>query len=343
MIKVGIIGCGRIGQVHAISVAKNPACTLAAVFDPGTEQARTVADAYGCSVAGSAEALMHSADVDLVVIASPTDAHEAQFLGAARAGKAVFGEKPIDNNLARAHATVRALREIGAPVMLGFNRRFDRDHATLQAEVRAGRIGRVQSLQLASRGPNSVPSLKYLQASGGFYRDKCVHFLDLIRWISGEEPVEVVAMGSVLADRSVAEAHDVDTAAIVVRLASGALAHIDNARRAAYGYDDRIEVFGTAGVIESRRLHRGNVMRITAEGVQLDALPANSFERYGDSYAAALNAFVVKLQGAEVDIPGIEDGLMAQVMAEAATLSAREGRIVAIAEIMASLGIPARL
>lgn len=337
MIRVGIIGCGRIGQVHALSVEKNRACTLQAVFDPGEANARAMAERFGASVAASAEAMLADTAIDLVVIASPTDAHEAQFLAAARAGKAVFGEKPIDNNLARAYATVQKLRGIDTPVMLGFNRRYDRDHATLQVEVRAGSIGRVQSMQLASRGPNSVPSPQYLRSSGGFYRDKCVHFLDLIRWISGEEPVEVVAMGSVLADASVGEAGDVDTAAIVVRMQSGALAHIDNARRAAYGYDDRIEVFGTKGVIESQRLRSGNVMRINGNHVCLDGLPKNSFERYADSYAAALDAFVEKLQGKPVEVPGIEDGLMAQVMAEAATLSAQQGRIVRIAEVLASL------
>lgn len=340
MIRVGIIGCGRIGQVHALSVEKNRAATLAAVFDPGEAAAIATADRFGARVAVSPEAMFADKAIDLVVIASPTDAHQAQFLAAARAGKAVFGEKPIDNNLQRAHATVQALRDLDAPVMLGFNRRYDRDHAALQAEVRAGGVGRVQSLQLASRGPNSVPSAHYLRSSGGFYRDKCVHFLDLIRWISGEEPVEVVAMGSVLADASVGEAGDVDTAAIVVRLQSGALAHIDNARRAAYGYDDRIEVFGTRGVIESQRLRHGNVMRIGGEHgdqVRLDALPRNSFERYENSYAAALDAFIAKLGGQDIDVPGIEDGLMAQVMAEAATLSAHEGRIVQISEVLAAL------
>ncbi|MDO9360246.1 MAG: Gfo/Idh/MocA family oxidoreductase [Polaromonas sp.] len=337
MIRVGIIGCGRIGQVHAISVEKNRACSLTAVYDPSADNAGAMAERFGASVAGSAEDIMQSGQVDLVVIASPTDAHEQQFLSSARAGKAVFGEKPIDNNLARAHATVKALREIDVPVMMGFNRRYDRDHAALRAEVRAGGIGRIQSMQLASRGPNSVPTRQYLQGSGGFYRDKCVHFLDLIRWISGEEAVDIVAMGSVMADASVAEAGDVDTAAIVVRLQSGALAHIDNARRAAYGYDDRIEVFGTKGVIESSRLRRGNVMRITGDTVQLDGLPKNSFERYSGSYAAALDAFIDKLGGQDVEVPTIEDGLMAQVMAEAATLSAAQGRIVRIDEVLAGL------
>src|SRR5690606_35052934 len=178
--------------------------------------------------------------------------------------------------------------------MLGFNRRYDPDHACLRAEVRAGRIGRIQSMQLASRGPNSVPTPQYLESSGGFYRDKCVHFFDLIRWISGEEPVEIAALGSVIADPSVGEANDVDTAAIIIRLKSGALAHIDNARRAIYGYDDRIEVFGTAGLIESSRMRRGNVMRITGDAIELDGLPKNSFERYGQSYALALDAFFDK-------------------------------------------------
>lgn len=337
MIQVGIIGCGRIGKVHALSVSRNPQARLAVVHDPAQEAARAVAEQYGCRVAETEDALFADSGIDLVIIASPTSYHQSQFLRAARAGRAVFGEKPIDLDLARAHATVQQLRACDAPVMIGFNRRFDRDHAQLRAEVRAGAIGRVQSMQLASRGPNGIPTAAYLRGSGGFYRDKCVHFLDLIRWIAGEEPAEIVAMGSVLADPEIGAAGDVDTAAIVVRLASGALAHIDNARRAVYGYDDRIEVFGTQGVIESSRMRKGNVMRVVDGQPRLDPLPRDSFERYGDSYAAALDAFIARLGGADVEVPTVEDGLMAQVMAEAATISAREGRIVRVDEILRAL------
>lgn len=338
MINVGIAGCGRIGQVHAQSVRRNCRCALAAVFDPVESSARAVADAFGCSVAASASDLMADRRLDLVIIASPTGSHGEQFLAAAGRRKAVYGEKPIDNDLVRAHRTVELLRASGSPVMIGFNRRYDPDHATLRAEVAAGAIGRVQTMQLASRGPNSVPSAEYLRGSGGFYRDKCVHFLDLIRWVAGEEPTEIVALGSVLADASVGEAGDVDTAAIIVRLESGALAHIDNARRAVYGYDDRLEVFGTEGMIESGRMRRGNVVRTRGGMMCLDGLPQNSYERYHASYQAALDAFVAKLEGEDVQVPGIEDGLMAQVMAEAATLSARERRIVPIREVLDALG-----
>ncbi len=338
MINVGIVGCGRIGKVHAQSVRQNRRCKLATVFDPVDASARSVADEYGCTVSTSVPDLVADGRVDLVIIASPTASHEEQFLAAARSGKAVYGEKPIDNDLSRAHATVKVLRTLDAPVMIGFNRRYDPDHARLRAEVAAGAIGKVQTMQLASRGPNSVPSGEYLRGSGGFYRDKCVHFLDLVRWIAGEEPREVVALGSVLADASVGDAGDVDTAAIVVRLESGALAHIDNARRAVYGYDDRLEVFGTAGMIESGRVRRGNVVRTHGGMMCMDGLPQNSYERYRESYAAALDAFVAQLEGEDAQVPGIEDGLMAQVMAEAATLSAREGRIVPIRDVLDTLG-----
>jgi myo-inositol 2-dehydrogenase/D-chiro-inositol 1-dehydrogenase len=338
MIQVGLIGCGRIGNVHALSAERNPRVCLSAVFDPSAGRAQTAADRFRCAVASSVEDLTRSDQIDAIVIASPTSVHQEQFLAAARAGKAIYGEKPIDNNLQRAYETVMELRRSSAHIMIGLNRRFDRDHAALRADVQAGQVGRIQSMQLASRGPNSVPTPDYLRGSGGFYRDKCVHFFDLIRWISGEEPVDVVAMGSVIADASVAEADDVDTATILMRLASGGLAHVDNARRAVYGYDDRIEVFGTAGLIESSRVRRGNVMRIAADGsIRHDGLPRDSFERYSDSYAAAFDAFVDAVAGISADIPTIDDGFMAQIIAEAATVSARERRIVSIKEILDSL------
>lgn len=337
MLRIGLIGCGRIGRVHALGVERNRKSRLAAVFDPVGENAAAVAAQFGSAIAASAEEVFASSDIDAVIIASPTGNHKEHFLTAARAGKAVYGEKPIDNNLRNANEAVIELRRCKVPIMIGFNRRYDRDHAALRAEVRKGGIGRVQAMQLASRGPNSVPSLAYLRGSGGFYRDKCVHFIDLVRWIAGEDPVAVAAMGSVIADASVGEANDVDTAGIMMRMSSGAIAHIDNARRAVYGYDDRIEVFGTEGLIESSRKRRGNVMQIRDDAVMLEGLPKDSFARYSESYAAAFDAFIEMLDGGPDDVPTIEDGLMAQVIAEAATISGAESRIVPLKEILDTL------
>jgi myo-inositol 2-dehydrogenase/D-chiro-inositol 1-dehydrogenase len=333
MRRLGLIGCGRIGRVHALSISRNPDCTLSKVYDPSLANASQIADRDGATVAASADELIRSSDVDAVIIASPTNMHKEHFLAAARAGKPIYGEKPIDVDLERAAATILELRREGIPIMLGLNRRYDRDHATLRSELHAGSIGRVQSMQLASRGPDSAPTPEYIRSSGGFYRDKCVHFLDLIRWISGDEAVEIAAMGSVVADPHVGEHGDIDTAAIIVRLKSGALAHIDNARRATHGYDDRIEVFGTGGMIESSRLRRGNVTRIIGTSMQLDGLTQTPFERYGETYAAALGAFLDLIEGKPGQYPTMEDGFIAQAMAEAAILSAEQGRTVKLADI----------
>jgi myo-inositol 2-dehydrogenase / D-chiro-inositol 1-dehydrogenase len=182
-----------------------------------------------------------------------------------------------------------------------------------------------------------IPSLEYLRASGGFYRDKCVHFFDLARWILGEDPIEVVAMGTVVGDRLFEEADDVDTAAISLRFPSGALCQIDNARRAVHGYDDRFEVFGTGGMIEACRVRQGNVVRALGESSVLDPLPDSAFVRYDASYRAAIDAFGDFVVGADQSVPSLEDGLMAQIIAEAATVSAADRRIVTIAEIQESL------
>lgn len=337
MISIGLIGAGRIAAVHARHLRGLPGARIVAVTDPATDRAEAIAREHGAAVLTDAAAVIASPQVDAVVIASSTETHCPLMLAAARAGKVVYCEKPLASTLAEAKATIDALGDDQRRIMVGFNRRFDRNHAAVQADLAAGRLGRIQTVQITSRGPNAIPPVSYLKVSGGLYYDKMIHFFDMVRWLTGEEPVEVAAFGSVIADPVFAEVGDVDTAVVTLRMASGALCQIENARRAVYGFDDRVEVFGTGGVIESSRITEGSVMRILDDKVLTEGLPKDPMVRMAPSYAAAIGAFVeFALNFDKPDrpkVPGVQDGYRAQIMAEAATRAAAERRIVRVAEI----------
>jgi len=265
-----------------------------------------------------------------VLIASSSDTHSEHLRRAADSGVAAFCEKPIDLDLARATETVAYAQRRGLRAMVDFNRRFDRDYAELKRVVDRGEVGDVELVQLTSRGP-SMPPLSYIAVSGGQMRDQAVHFFDLARWITGLDPVEVYAAGSRLAEPRLAEHGDVDTSAVTLRLPTGALVQIDCARRTGYGYDERIEVLGSTGMVEARRHRTGSVSRYSAGHVTDDGLHAGWFERVQPTYAAALASFVAALgSGADGSgggvAPSLEDGLKAQAVAEAATRSLGSGR-----------------
>lgn len=340
MLRVGLIGLGKIGGVHARNIAAIPAMTLAAVFDPVAELTRSFATTYGCRAADSLEDMLDGDGVDAVVVASSTDTHSDVATRAARAGKAVYCEKPIDLALDKALATAETIRPTGVPIVMGFNRRYDESHAALHHAVRDGSVGRLQIVQMTSRGPNFIPPDDYIRASGGFYRDKGVHFFDLLRFITGEDVVEVSAMGGALSDPAVAALGDIDTFVVNLRMAGGALVQIDNVRRTNYGYDERIEVFGTGCMVESGRTPRRVVTRTSGDGFLSDGLHQNIFERFGATYYAAMAAFGRFVTEGAGPVASLDDGIAAQVIAEAACLSAREGRIVAIAEIVAGARAP---
>ena len=217
-------------------------------------------------------------------------------------------EKPIDLDLERATETARYADRSGTRAMVDFNRRFDRDYAELKRAVAAGEIGDVELIQLTSRGP-TVPPLDYIAVSGGQMRDQTVHFFDLVRWISGLDPVEVYATGTALAEPRLADYGDVDTSVASLRLPNGALAQIDSTRRIGYGYDERIEVLGSSGMIEARRQRTGSVSRYQAGQVIDDGLHPGWFERVRPTYAAALDHFVSSLDHEGPVSPSLDDGL----------------------------------
>ncbi len=333
MHRIGLIGLGKIGAVHARNVAENPDLALVAVYDPVAERRREFADRYGAKAPSTLEALLCAADVDAVIVGSSTNTHSEVAIAAAKADKAVYCEKPIDLSLQKARATVAAIGATAAPVMMGFNRRYDEGHAALRTAVKDQSIGRLQILQMTSRGPNTAFSPDYLRVSGGFYRDKGVHFFDLMRFISGDEALEISAMGACLSDPFIGEMGDVDTAIMSIRLKGGGLCQIDNTRRARYGYDERIEVLGTNGLIESGRAPRVSVTRTVGTSFVSAGIHQDIFERFGRTYAASVAAFARFLSDPKEPVATLADGLAAQILAEAATTSARENRIVRLSEI----------
>lgn len=322
--RVALIGAGFIGSVHAGNLAAHPDVEFT-VFDVDGERARSLADRHGTRALAGLEEVFDPATVDAVLVASSTDTHAEHLHRAADAGLAVFCEKPVDLDLGRAREVAAHVAASGVPAMVDFNRRFDRDYAHVRDLVRSGRLGDVELVQLTSRGP-SLPPLSYLAVSGGQMRDQAVHFFDLARWITGADPVEVTALGAALADPRVGEHGDVDTSVVSLRLSTGALVQIDCARRTAYGYDERLEVHGSAGMAEARRHRDGAVTRYGAGTVVEDGLHPGWFERVRPTYAAALDHFVRSVSAGTAPAPSLRDGLVAQAVAEAATTALRSGR-----------------
>lgn len=325
MQRFALVGAGFIGAVHARNLAAHPGVEFVVVHDVDGARADDLARAHGTRGTTDLDDVFDPTRVDAVFIASSTPTHAEHLRNAVDAGLAVLCEKPVATDLDSARAVVEHVRAAGVPAMLDFNRRFDRDHAELARVVAAGEVGSVELLQLTSRGP-SMPPLEYLRASGGQLRDQAVHFFDLARWISGQDPVSVSVTGSALADPRLAEFGDVDTSVATLTLPSGALVQVDCLRRTGYGYDERIEVVGSTGLVESRRMAAGNVVRRSGTRAVEDGLHAGWFERVEPTYAAALDAFVRALEAGTPPPVGLEDGLAAQAVAEAATRALTSGR-----------------
>ncbi len=324
MVKTAVFGTGFIGSVHARNVARHPGAELTAVYDANAEAAKRIAGETGAQAAGSVEEIFDNPTIGAVVIATPTNTHVEYLRRAAQTGKAIYCEKPIGLDYGEAASAVETVQAAGVPVMLGFNRRFDPNHAALREEVRQGAVGNLEIIQMTSRGP-SLPPISYLATSGGQLRDQTVHFFDLLRWISDDEATEVFAVGAALAEPKVAEVGDVDTSLVTLRLSRGTLCQIDSSRRTGYGYDERIEVFGSKGLVESRRQRARGVTRYLGDKVIEDGLHPGWFERIEGSYFAAFDAFVTAVTQKLPPSPSLEDGLKAQWLADKATESLRSG------------------
>jgi len=329
MLDFALFGAGRIGAIHAANLAASGRARLRHVVDVNAAAAASLAAKHGAAVSDAAAALAHPG-LGAVIIASSTDTHADLVIAAARAGVAIFCEKPIDLSLPRVEACLAEVREAGVPMLVGFNRRFDPSFAELHRRIAAGAIGAVEQVVITSRDPGPPP-LSYIGVSGGLFRDMTIHDFDTARWLLGEEPVEVFAYGSTLVDPAIGAAGDVDSAMVLLRTASGRLAHINNSRRASYGYDQRVEVHGSSG-----RLIAGNRTPTTVELADANAVSADKplhffLERYADAYRLELAAFLDAVQHGRPVPVGAEDGRQALVLADAALRSMQEGRPVSLA------------
>jgi myo-inositol 2-dehydrogenase / D-chiro-inositol 1-dehydrogenase len=321
MHNIALIGAGRIGRIHAANAAGQPGLALKYVVDPIAASADEVAGQYGAAVSSLADALA-DASISGVIVASSTDTHLDYCLQAVAAGKAVFCEKPLDMDLARARSASSALS--GARLVLGFNRRFDPNFRALRDKLAQGLVGRLETLQITSNDP-APPPVSYIKVSGGLFKDMAIHDFDMARWLLGEEPSEVFAWGACLVDPAIGEAGDIDTARTVLRTASGKLCVIGNSRRSGFGYDQRIEAYGSGGMIRADNVTESTVEVWTEAGGQADRFQNFFLDRYAQAYRAEMSHFADILDGAAKPEIGYEDGVMALALAEAAAESLRSG------------------
>jgi myo-inositol 2-dehydrogenase/D-chiro-inositol 1-dehydrogenase len=330
MLRFALFGAGRIGAMHAANIAANTRAALHCVYDVNEVAATKVASAHGAKVAPSVEAALADPAVGAVLIASSTDTHVDLITAAAKAGKAILCEKPIDLDIKRVEQCRRDIADARVAVQLGFNRRYDASHRAVRDAVARGDIGQLQLLVITSRDPGIAP-MEYMKVSGGIFRDMTIHDFDLARFVLGEDPVEVFATGSVMIEPALATIGDVDTAMVVMKAPSGALVHINNSRVAVYGYDQRVEAFGSKGMVQSENWRATSLRRWTATATAAqDPLLHFFIQRYAQAYLDELNEFIDVVLNRTQPTVGFEDGRKALILADAAWESLRSGRAVAV-------------
>jgi myo-inositol 2-dehydrogenase / D-chiro-inositol 1-dehydrogenase len=331
MIGVAVLGAGRMGRIHADNVAASARARLIAVADPIAAAAETLAGRLGADASTNAEAVIGRADVDAVVICTPSDTHVPLILAAARAGKAVLCEKPLDNDLARVDAAILELEPLGTPVMMAFNRRFDPTNARIREAIDRGEIGDVRQVILTSRDPG-LPPRDYLAHSGGIFRDMVIHDFDTARFLLGEEPVEVFAFAGRLVDPElVAALDDHDTVGVLLRTESGRQCVITCCREAVYGYDQRVEVFGSRGMLQNDNLRPTMLRRSDADTTEArEPLLPFFLERYAEAYRNEMDAFLAAIKNGTPMPTSPIDGRRALRLADAAAESVQTGRAVRV-------------
>ncbi len=333
--KVGIIGAGRIGRVHGASITYNlPNAEVVAVSDVRLEGVREWATSLGIeTVTEDYQDILNNPDIDVVLVCSSTDTHAEISIAAAKAGKEIFCEKPIDYDLDRIKEVLRVVEETGVKFQVGFNRRFDHNFARINQVTKDGQIGEAHIIKITSRDPEPPP-VAYVKVSGGIFLDMAIHDFDMARFQAGSEVDEVYAVGSCLIDPEIGEAGDVDTAITTLKFKNGVLAVIDNSRKAVYGYDQRVEVFGSKGSIEARNDTATNTIMRTSESVTQDKPLYFFLERYMASFTEEMRQFFEAVSNdTPVPVGGI-DGLNSVVIGLAAKKSVAEGRPVKISEIL---------
>lgn len=337
MINVGIIGAGRIGQVHAKSILTGvPEARILAIADPYMKpEVAEWAKSVGIeNVYEDYHKILEDDRIDAVLICASTNLHAPISLEAIAAGKHIFCEKPIDQSLEKIEEVRQAL--LASPKKLvyqvGFNRRYDHNYRALRQAVADGKIGEVQFVRVSSRDPEPPPA-KYVAVSGGIFMDMMIHDLDMVRYLSGQEIVEVYAQGACMIDPEIGKAGDVDTCTITMKLANGALATVDGSRKAVYGYDQRGEVFGSKGCAMTQNDSASNVVLSTVDGVTGEKPLWFFLERYMGSYQAEVKEFIDCILNGKEPGSGIDDGLLSVKLAVACGKSLKENRPVRVDEI----------
>ena len=334
-VRFGLLGAGRIGKVHARAITSNRDAQLVAVSDAMADAASSLAAEYGAEVRDT-DAIIGSPDIDAVVICTPTDTHADLIEAAARAGKDIFCEKPVDLHVERVKACLKVVDAHAATLMVGFNRRFDPHFEALKDVIHRGEIGQVEMVTIVSRDPGAPPP-EYVRRSGGIFRDMTIHDFDIARWLLGEEIDTVSAQASVLVDPAIGEAGDYDSASVMMTTASGKHATISNSRRATYGYDQRIEVHGSKGSVAAENQRPVSIEVATASGYTRPPLHDFFMTRYTEAYAREISRFIEFAEADSAAVPSGIDGLMALALAEAALRSVKEGRAVKVSEITGPL------
>ena len=319
MINFALIGAGRIGKMHAEIINANSDANLKFVYDVNSQLANEVANMSNAEVANTPEDAINSSEIDAVLIASATPTHIQFIKMSANAGKAVFCEKPIDLDISKVNQCKNELKDIKTPIQIGFNRRFDLSHSKVQEARAKKEIGELEMVVITSRDP-AAPGLDYLNAAGGFFRDTTIHDFDLSRFILGNDPiVEVSAFGENLFDQNVRIAKDFDTAMFILKSKSGVLIHINNSRRAVYGYDQRVEVFGSQGMVISNNQTTNSVERFTNTSTSSkDLIHFFFIERYQQAYRDQFKSFIECMKKNITPKVTFEDGRKALIIANAA-------------------------
>ncbi len=335
MLEIAVLGCGRIGRMHAFNIVAHPRARLAAVYDTHGPAAEEVAAALGVPAVKTPEAIFTAKDVDAVLIASATPTHADYIEAAVAAGKPVLCEKPIDLSLARVNACAERVRGRGVPIQIGLNRRFDPGHRAARAAVVAGEIGELHQVIITSRDPE-MPPRSYYEQAGGLFRDMVIHDFDLARFMLSEEPVSVFAIGGRLIDPALmGELNDYDTSMVIMSTASGKQCHINTSRTSTFGYDQRVELLGNKGMVQSQNRKAIEVRKFSAEGVEAAEPYLNFFiERYREAFDAEIDSFIDAIEKGTPMEADFEDGRRALILAEAAMKSAIEGRFVGVDEIL---------
>ncbi|MEN4751198.1 inositol 2-dehydrogenase [Pseudomonas sp. Ps21-P2] len=330
MLRIAVLGAGRIANIHAANVAANPNVQLTVIADPWREGVDTLAGKLRCAAAYDCAEAIARDDVDAIVIGTPTDTHIDLMLRAVKLGKPVLCEKPIDLDFAKAARAVEEIERLNGKVMLGFNRRFDPDTLQMRKSIARGDIGEVRQVVITSRDPGLAP-VEYLTHSGGIFRDMTIHDFDTARTLLGEEPIEVIAIASRLVEPALAQIDDYDSVMVLLRTASGKQCHINCCREAVYGYDQRLEVFGSKGMILNDNHRPSTVRSYSATQTEVREPLENFFlERYAASYRIELNQFIDAVRGNETLPTNARDGLRALHLANCAIESIKTGRAVKV-------------